>query len=176
MPAAYSAASAALLEPDTLTDPLMDRPPLLLPLGRAPRGDADSLLLRNVGGKPLRLRAELLAEGSNRAPEAACWHEVAVYRTDVGQTAVALRFMRPGGAENGVHRARVFEDMDAAATWLEGFDPAADLSADFDVSDTRISTARIALKAAALRDRAERLDRAYRGLIGEVLFRLESEL
>ena len=180
MSAAYSAASAAFLDPETLPGNLtgapMDRPlRLALPSRPARGGDPDSLLLRNAGGKPLRLRAELLAEGSSRVPEAAFWHEVALYRTDAGQTAVALRFMRPGGAENGVHRARVFEDMDDAATWLECFDPAVDLSADFDVSDTRVSAACVALKAAALRDRAERLDRAYRGLVGEVLFRLESE-
>jgi hypothetical protein len=39
-----------------------------------------------------------------------------------------------------------------------------------------LSAVCVAVKAAALRDQAERLDRAYRGLIGEVLFRLESEL
>ncbi len=167
MSAAYSAAPAALLE-RTLRLPLASLPPR--------GGDTDSILLRNVGGKPLRLQGELLAEGSNRVPEAACWHEIAVYRTASGQIAVALRMMRPGGVETGVHRARVFEDMDGAATWLEGFDPAMDLSADFDVSDPRLSAACVAVKAAALRDRAERLDRAYRGLIGEVLFRLESEL
>ncbi len=167
MSAAYSAASAAMLE-RTLRLPLAGLP--------ARGGDTESVLLRNVGGKPLRLHGELLAEGSTRMPEAACWHEIALYRTGSGQIAVALRFLRPGGAETGVHRARVFEDMDSAASWLEGFDPAVDLSADFDVSDPRLSAACVAVKAAALRDRAERLDRAYRGLIGEVLFRLESEL
>jgi hypothetical protein len=65
--------------------------------------------------------------------------------------------------------------MDDAATWLETFDPIADLSADFDVSDIRLSAARVALKASALRDRAERLDRAYRVLVGEVLYRLATD-
>ncbi len=167
MSAAYSAASAALLE-RTLSLPLSGLPPR--------GGEAEAILLRNLGGKPLRLYGELLAEGSNRVPEAACWHEIAFYRTQAGQIVVALRFLQPGGVETGVHRARVFEDMDNAAMWLEGFDPAVDLSADFDVSDPRLSAACVAVKAAALRDRAERLDRAYRGLIGEVLFRLESEL
>jgi hypothetical protein len=31
----------------------------------------------------------------------------------------------------------------------------------------------VTLKAASLRERAERLDRGYRGLVGEILYRLE---
>jgi hypothetical protein len=38
-----------------------------------------------------------------------------------------------------------------------------------------LSTASLAVKAASLRERAERLDRAYRGLVGEILFRLEAD-
>jgi hypothetical protein len=38
-----------------------------------------------------------------------------------------------------------------------------------------MSVAQVALKAAALRDRAERLARAYRVMVGELLFRLETE-
>ena len=175
MSAAYSAASAAFIEsePASAADRALALPVPALGVRSQPAG---SVLLRNVGGKPLRLRADLLAEGSSRASNLGFWHELALYRTDSGQIAVALRLLRAGGAETGVHRARVFEDMDCAATWLEGFDPANDLSADFDVSDMRISAACVTLKAAALRDRADRLERAYRGLVGEMLFRLESEL
>ena len=136
---------------------------------------ARPLLLRNAGSKPLRLWADLLAEGSSRTPGAPCWHEVAFYRTEANQIAVALRFVPDAEAGSGVHRARVFLSLDDAAEWLENFDPVGDLAAGFDVSDTRLSAACVALKAAALRDRAEQLGRAYRGLIGEVLFRLETD-
>ena len=176
MSVAYSAAAAAFLEADGNQGAVLERPRLLPLPSLPPRGiDPGWVVLRNVGGKPLRLRAELLAEGSNRGPDSCAWHEVAIYRADGGAIAVALRFMRDGGAETGVHRARLFADMDAAATWLEEFDPAGDLSAEFDVADTRVTAAGMALKAASLRDRVERLDRAYRGLIGEVLYQLETE-
>jgi hypothetical protein len=132
--------------------------------------------LRNSGGKPLRLHAELLAEGSSRQPGSSLWHETAIYRAQDGKFAVALRFLSATGGEAGVHRARQFDTEDEAATWLEAFDPACDLDADFDVSDPRLSVALVALKAAALRDRAERLSRAYRVMVGELLFRLETEL
>jgi hypothetical protein len=171
MGAAYQADSLALLERGAAGDRPLG---LSLAHGSSLTHEAEPLLLRNGGSKPLRLRGELLAEGSTRGISAESWHEVALYRTESGQVAIALRFMRSGAAESNVHRARIFEDMDQTASWLETFDPAVDLNADFDVSDTRLSAARIALKAAALRDRAERLDRAYRCLVGEVLFRLEA--
>jgi hypothetical protein len=138
-------------------------------------GDVPPLLLRNSGGKPLRLQAEILAEGSSRRAGAAYWHETALYRTQDGKCAVALRFLSATGVEAGVHRARLFDTETEAASWLEGFDPACDLDADFDVSDPSMSVAQVALKAAALRDRAERLARAYRVMIGELLYRLEME-
>ncbi len=140
------------------------------------RGTEDKwVVLRNSGGKPLRLQGELIAEGTSRASGGTAWHEIAIYRATDGGVAVAIRFLRSAGLENGVHRARSFADTDAASTWLESFEPAFDLSADFDVSDPRASAASVALKAASLRDRAERLDRDYRALVGEVLYRLETE-
>jgi hypothetical protein len=133
------------------------------------------VVLRNSGGKPLRLHAELVAEGSSRCTGSALWHELALYRTSEGTIAVAIRFLAASGMEAGVHRARLFDTADEVASWLENFDPAFDLGADFDVSDARESVASVSLKAAALRDRAERLSRAYRVMIGEVLYRLETE-
>jgi hypothetical protein len=133
------------------------------------------ILLRNLGGKPLRLSAALLAEGSNRQQGGTHWHEIALYRTDEGQIAVALRLRVALPADLGVHRARLFANIDTACDWLEQFDGSADLDAGFDVADRSLSTASLAVKAASLRERAERLDRAYRGLVGEILFRLEAD-
>ena len=133
------------------------------------------ILLRNIGGKPLRLQATLLAEGGNRQAGVTHWHEIALYRTDAGQIALALRLMSAAPGDTGVHRARVFGDIDAACDWLEQFDGAADLDAGFDVADQNLSGPTLAVKAASLRGRADRLDRAYRGLVGEILFHLESE-
>jgi hypothetical protein len=140
-----------------------------------PGGEVPALVLRRSGGKPLRLQGEILAEGSSRRPGAASWHETAIYRTHDGACAVALRFLSAAGMEGGVHRARLFTTEDEAAIWLEHFDPTCDLDADFDVADPCMSVAKVALEAAALRDRAERIARAYRVMIGELLYRLETE-
>ena len=175
MSVAYSKVAARPAETESVSRPAEAQVvPLAWPLLAG--ADAPPLVLRNSGGKPLRQHAELLAEGSSRLAGATRWHETAIYRSTQGKFAVALRFLSATEGEAGVHRARLFDTEDDAASWLEAFDPACDLDADFDVSDQRISIALVALKAAALRDRAERLSRAYRVMIGELLFRLETEL
>ncbi len=174
MSASYPS-SSAFIDPAPESGALLTHPLASLS-ARGARGDENAtVLLRTASGKPLRLQAELLAEGSSRASDAPLWHEVSLYRTRSGQIALALRCVRASDPAGFAHRALVFDDMDAAATWLEQFDPTVDVNADFDVADTRLSSAAMALKAASLRDRTERLERAYRALIGEVLFRLETD-
>lgn len=175
MSAAYSAAPAASgseLMPCTAPDTAQ----LVRMAGFGARdGRLAPVMLRNIGGRPLRLCAELLAEGSNRQPGATHWHEVALFRTENGQIAVALRLLRAVAGDLGVHRARLFDDLESAGEWLEQFDCSTDLQADFDVADGRLSMARLTIHAAALRERAERLERGFRGLVGEMLFRIEME-
>jgi hypothetical protein len=172
--AVFPAAIAAVSSSDFVSSAQVESPCLLQVSSVATIGeDLGPVVLRNMGSKPLRLRAEMLAEGGNNMPGSECWHEIAIYGTETGQVAVALRLLRAAAGDIGVHRAQIFEDIDAAATWLEQFDTSADLAPDFDVADRRQSTATVVLKAASLRERAERLDRAYRGLLGELLYRLE---
>ena len=167
--AAIFAGPAEIMEPAAGRE--LQRPRSTTDAEQEPR----TILLRNRGGRPLRLQATLLAEGGNRQPGVTHWHEMALYRTDAGQIAVALRLLSSLPGECGVHRARVFGDIDAACGWLEQFDVAADLDAGFDVADQRLSGPGLAVEAASLRGRAERLDRAYRGLVGEILFHLEQD-
>ncbi len=138
-------------------------------------GDARTVLLRNSGARPLRVRGELLAEGSSMVAGLPCWHEISLYQCDDGQVAIAQRTRQSHAPEGGTYRAVLRADMDAACAWLEGFDATADLDAGFDVADMSVSTTAIAVKAAALRDRVERVTREYRCLIGEVLYRLAAE-
>lgn len=141
----------------------------------APANAANPVTLRAAGGKPLRFRGELLAEASSRRPHMPLWHEIALYRCDDGGVAVSLRLRGADGVSE-TDRARHFPTLDLAADWLVAFEPAADLRAGFDVADPHASGADIAVKAAALRDRSEDLTRAYRAVVGELLYRVETEL
>jgi hypothetical protein len=140
------------------------------PLAR--HGDG-TVTLRVSGGKPMHLRAELLAEGTSWTQGAPAWHEVALYERASGDRAVALRVCRGPGGDSDLFYARIFATLDDALGWLLEFDPTADLGADIDASDRRVSTTDIALRAAALRQRADRVQLQYRALIGELLYRLD---
>jgi hypothetical protein len=129
--------------------------------------------LRMSGGKPMRMRAELLAECSSWSAGAPAWQELALYRRDSDDFAVGLRTCRGPAGESDVFHARVFRDLEEALAWLQAFDPTADLGVDIDASDRRISTTDIALRAAALRQRADRVSLQYRAMVGELLYRMD---
>lgn len=144
-------------------------PAAMLPAPPAP------VTLRMAGGKPIRLLASLLVEASSWTPGAAMWQEMELYRTEAGEYAVSLKTCRGPGGGNDLFHAHVFPGLEPALAWLQDFDPTADLGVDLDVSDRRISTTDIALRAAALRQRADRVALQYRSMIGELLFRLDAE-
>ncbi len=134
-----------------------------------------AVTLRVSGAKPVRLRGRLLAEGRSHAAGGVAWHEVALWQLDGSQeVAVALRTRHAEASAADVHRAELFPELAEALDWLEGFDPL-DLDVDLDASDRRLSAVEVALRAAALRARAEAVTRAWRGLLGEVLYALDAE-
>jgi hypothetical protein len=143
-------------------------------VSRAPSPAADgTVTLRMSGGKPMRMRADLMAECSSWSPGAPAWHEVVLYCREAGDYAVGLKTCRGPAGESDVFHARLFPDLEAALNWLQGFDPTSDLGVDIDASDRRISTTDIALRAAALRQRTDRVDLQYRAMIGELLYRMD---
>jgi hypothetical protein len=134
------------------------------------QGSDLSVVLRLSGGKPLRIRGDLLAECTSWSVSAPAWHELEIYGRDNGDIAVALRCCRGNFGEGDIFHARIFPTRDEALSWLQELDPSADLSANIDASDRRISTIDIALRAAALRQHTDRVERQYRSMIGELLY------
>ncbi len=143
------------------------------PSSTAPALGDGGYLLRQSGGKPLRVRGELLAECTSRTPAAPAWQDLQIYRCDDGQFAVALRTCRNKRCEGDVFHAHLFDSLEKGLAWLQAFDPAADLFADLDASDRRISATEIALRAASLRQRADWVEMQYRSMIGELLFQFD---
>jgi hypothetical protein len=134
-----------------------------------------TVTLRISGSKPMHFQAELLAECSSWSAGTPAWHEVLLYRrVKTGDFAVGVKTCRASMGGNEVFHARTFADLDAALAWLQAFNPTADLGADIDASDRRISTTEIALRAATLRQQADRVEQQYRGMIGELLYRMDA--
>lgn len=155
-----------------MSSSLLSRPDIGTPALYEP-GDG-TVTLRVSGGKPIHIRAELLAECSSWSAGAPAWHELALYHRDAADFAVALKTCRGPMGGSDVFHARIFPDLDAALVWVQGFDPTADLGADINSSDRRISTTDIALRAATLRQQADRVEQQYRSMVGELLFRLDA--
>ena len=135
---------------------------------------AEAVTLRQSGGKPVHMQADLLAECSSWWAGAPAWHELSLYRRDSDDFAVGIKTCRGPMGGSDVFHARVFPDMEAAMAWVMAFDPTADLGADIDSSDRRISTTDIALRAATLRQQADRVEQQYRVMIGELFYRLDA--
>ena len=135
--------------------------------------EAGLVTLQVSGGKPLRLRGALVAEAHSWAPGTVAWHEVSAWRCEGREIAVAVRTLLKAEGSSDVHRAEIFPTLGEAQAWLEEFDPTADLPVDLDASDRRVSAVDIALRAAALRGRADAVARQWRALLGEILLRLD---
>jgi len=135
----------------------------------------NTVTLRVSGSRPIRMCGELLAECSSWSPGAPAWHELVVYRRQTEDFAAGIKTCH--GSRDGaeVFHARIFPDLNAALGWLQAFNPTADLGADIDSSDRRISTTDIALRAATLRQRTDRVEQQYRVMIGELLYRMDVE-
>jgi hypothetical protein len=161
---------SSLLSLDAAIRPSAGSAPEPIAAAAAPDG---VITLRMSGGKPMRMRAELLAECSSWSAGAPAWHELALYRRETGDYAVALKTCRGPAGDSDLFHARIFPELDSALTWLQEFDPTAELGVDIDASDRRISTTDIALRAAALRQRADRVELQYRAMIGELLYRMD---
>jgi hypothetical protein len=168
----------ALPETPPLPEPLaealpevVDAPPSLPPPLPPPR----AVTLKVSGGKPLKMRAILLAEGSSHWPGAAAWHELAIYRREHGEHAVAVRSHDRAPGAVPFCRAEVFPNLAEAMAWVEEFDPTADLAIPFDLADRTVRAADMALDAAAFRIRAEELTRRWQAMLGEVLCRVDAQ-
>lgn len=157
-------------------------PTLSLPTAASPRagvvvpspaGESGEVVLRVSGQKPIRMRARLLAEATSWSLSSQAWNEIALYRRDGNETAVAIKTFKKSQHEPDVFHAELFPTFDEAVQWLERFDPAGDIEVGLDASDRSISAAEVALRAASLRNRSDDIVRRYRALVGELLFRLD---
>ncbi len=132
-----------------------------------------TVTLRISGSKPIRMSGELLAECNSWSAGAPAWQELVLYRREAGDYAAGIKTCRTSIGAPDVFHARIFPDLDAALGWLQAFNPVADLDADIDSSDRRISATDIALRAATLRQQTDRVEQQYRVMIGELLYRME---
>ncbi len=147
-----------------------DPAPPPMPVAPVPPEPAE-LILRVSGAQPVRAHGTLIVEATSWASSTQAWHEVALYRTTDAECALSVRLRKKAPGETDVCQAEIFVSLEDALSWLETFDPTADLTPDFDASDRSVSTTEIALRAAALRQQVDAVSRQWRGLLGDLLYR-----
>jgi len=134
--------------------------------------DMAELLLPVTGGQPLRLRGAIFAEAHSWAPGVLAWHEIGLFRTAGPECAATLRTLNKAMGEADIHRAGMFPTLALALSWLERFDPTADLQPGFNMADAGMNRANLTLRAAGLRIKADAVTREWRCMLGELFFRL----
>ncbi len=135
-------------------------------------GTLRTFTLRRTGKRPLRFQGWQIvqASGSQASPVA---YDINLYETEAGAFVAELLAHRDGAAERDVARVEVFDSLDAAATWLEGFSPAADLPVAQDLVNGETPLAIAALQVVRLRQGLRAVEDEYRALVSEVLDSLE---
>jgi hypothetical protein len=135
--------------------------------GSAPQAAAIHTL-RRTGRKAIRFEGWQLIEalGSNGGRHV--WHDLNIYRTVKGSIVVELIARRGLADHHDVSHVQTFDDLAAAANWLEAYRPAEDvpIPAGLGGMDTTLPWA--VLQAVQLRQRIDRIELDYRALLSEV--------
>ncbi len=159
-------ASIALKETDTFA-----AGPSFTP---AAHGQPGWITLRRTGRQPLRFKGALVAEATGHTPEGRMWHELNIFSRQTGGFVVDLRVFKKGRGQKDIFHVHAFETMGEVISFLEEFDPTVDVPANVDTDVPGCATARMTLKAVALRQQIEEAERDFRSLVGDVLFRLDA--
>ncbi len=159
---ALSQAAPGAVEPQMTTRPL------------TPTGPLTWITLRRSGRQPLRFKGALLAEATGHSTEGRLWHELNIFSRQMGGFVVDMRVFKKDRGQKDVFHVHVFETMGEVVSFLEEFDPTADVTVDVETDAPGYTTARLTLKAVALRQRIEDVTRDYRSLVGDLLFQLDA--
>jgi hypothetical protein len=148
-------------------------PAELMPENQDEQQPAESFTLRRTGRKAVRFEGWQLIEAIGSDGNRPVSHDLNVYRTVKGCIVVELIARRNGSEHQDVSRVKTFEDLTAAAAWLESYRSADDvpIPAGLGAVDTALPWA--VLQAVQLRQCIDRLEADYQSLVSEVFAALD---
>lgn len=132
------------------------------------------LTVSTSDGKPMNMRAERLAQCTSWSTGALAWHELALYRRDTANFAIALRTCRGPMGSSDVFHARIFKTLEAALAWLQAFSPVADLGAAIEAPEGTVNLGGNAIRATDPHQNAEQVEQRYRVMINELVGRMDA--
>ncbi len=101
------------------------------------------------------------------------WHDLNIYRTTKGAIVVELTAKRALPDHQDVAHVKTFDDLDAAATWLEAYRTVDDVPVPPGLGSGDAALPWAVLQAVQLRQSIDRLEGDYRTLLSEVFAALD---
>jgi hypothetical protein len=155
---------------NVITDPsdVLTAPP---PRTDWTHGEAEAAVvhtLRRTGRKAVRFDGWQLVEALGGVAGRQVWHDLNLYRTVAGGFVVELIVRHQQPDRHEVRRVEIFNDLAAAAAWLEAYSPADDamVPPGLAAADTPLPWA--VLLAVQLRQRVEQIELDYRSMLSDV--------
>lgn len=137
---------------------------------------APKTVLRRTGKKTLRFAGSCLAEATGYQRAATHWYEIGLYQRDVGGVVAAIRHFHKSEQQRDRFIAERFETVEAAAAFLETYQPSIELSVGFDPASPALSAAEVTILAAGLRARQAEYCHSYDAVCGDVLHAASAHL
>ncbi len=130
--------------------------------------------LRRTGKRSFAFDGTLVAMTCGVTPALPFWYEINVYRAAAGGWVSDIRLFNKAEGSSDVFRVAEHADLDGVLDHLEHYDPTGDLTPERALTDPTTSNAALALLTARLQMQVNQIGDHYRGLLAELLHRLES--
>ena len=130
--------------------------------------------IRRIGQRPLIFEGSELCMAMSYIPGARFWYETNIYKTATQRFVVAIRLFFKSEDERDRVRAWEFDSFEQVLACLEGYDACEDVRVDRFPDETGTGAAELAAQAFALESRIADARAQFAGLVGEILYELES--
>jgi hypothetical protein len=129
--------------------------------------------LRRTGRKAVRFDGWQLIDAVGSSGDQQVWHDLNIYRTVKDTIVVELIARRALADHQDVCQVRTFEDLAAAAAWLESYATAADVPIPAGLASQDVALPWAVLQAVQMRQCIDRLQSNYQALLSEVFAALD---
>ena len=125
--------------------------------------------LKRTGQRPFLFNGTAVATVCGVTPLLPFWYELNLHRTVIGDYVTDVRLFNKSPDAADLFWVEEHADLDAAITWFERYEPAADITPPGEIAMRAGSSAELALRVAQLQLQIDQHTQHYRALAGELL-------
>ena len=135
-------------------------------------GSIEHYCLRRTGARPVQFDGMLFAGMTGWNANSEMWHEINLYKRSDGIIIVDLRVFKKAPDRKDCFHVVQCDTLDEAATWLQAYDPGADIEIEIELDNPAMSLADLTVQAADLKIHLAEVDKQYRSLIGDLFYQI----